>query len=105
MFGASWLPVEISLSMTRLKGLQHVLGRLHAVLDRDFAHEHDQAARRILERAARGAGVALRAGPDLFLHRVVDALEILRPKQLDDLARTSSRSSAPTGRSRCRCRS
>ena len=66
---------------------QHVLGRFHAVLDRGLAHHHDEAARRIAERAARGAGVALRAGPDLLLHRVVDALEILRPEQLDDLAR------------------
>src|SRR5690606_15753868 len=37
--------------------------------------------------AAGGTGVALGAGPDLLLHRVVDALEVLGPQQLDDLAR------------------
>ena len=66
---------------------QHVLGDLHLMLDRHLAHQHDQAARRIVERAARGAGVALRAGPDLLLHGIVDALEVLRPQQLHDLAR------------------
>src|SRR5262249_37539659 len=37
--------------------------------------------------AARGAGVALRARPDLLLHGIVDAFEVLGPKELDDLAR------------------
>ncbi len=66
---------------------QHVLGRLHLVLDRHLAHQHHQPARRVLERTARRARVALRAGPDLLLHGIPDAFQVLGPQKLHDLAR------------------
>ena len=74
------------------------------MLDGDFAHKHDEPARRIPERTARCACIALRAGPDLLLHRIVDAFEILGPKELHDLTRLRSRSNARQGRLQCICR-
>ncbi len=57
------------------------------MLDGCLAHEHDQAARRVAERATCRTRVALRAGPDLLLHRVIDAFEVLGPQQLNDFTR------------------
>ena len=70
------------------------------MLDGGLAHHHDQATRRIAERAACSAGVALGTGPDLLLHRIVDAFEILGPKQLHNLARAE----IVVMRRRARCR-
>ena len=58
------------------------------MLDRGLTHQHDQSTRRVAKRAARRTGVALRTGPDLLLHGVVNGFEILGPQQLNDFART-----------------
>ena len=54
------------------------------MLDGRFAHEHDEAARRVVKGAARCAGIALGTGPDFFLHGVVNAFQVFCPQQLDD---------------------
>ena len=52
---------------------------LHAVLDGDFPHNHDETAWRISKRTSCGAGITLGTRPYLLLHRIIDTLKVFRP--------------------------
>src|SRR3990172_2238235 len=65
--------------------LEGVLGRGQAVVDRDLAHDRDEAARVVAARAA-GAREALRAVPDVVVELLVEHRQVLAGRGLGDLA-------------------